>query len=129
MAGRIYPATTVYVLISVGAILVCLWLANRVIDHRPGITGRGRVVTFFRRYSYFALTAYCVHLAVQVWPLYVYAWWRHRSHIDYYLGRAMTVAHALLSSLALIAALYLVLIVLDRHRKYSLEYFMRWIST
>jgi uncharacterized membrane protein len=124
-----YPATAVFILGSLGGIFVCLWITNRAIDLNRNVTGSGPILTFFRRYSYFALTAYCVHLAVLVWPMYAVALWQGKSKTDYYLGRFVSLPTALVLSLVLIIVLYLVLIVLDRHKKYSLEYFMRWISS
>lgn len=126
---NVYLATTVYVLGSAGGGFICLWILNRALDLKPHVTGHGPVLTFFRRYSYFALTAYVVHLAVQILPLYFLAWWQNKSPIDFYSGRLLNVPAALVSGLILIVVLYLFLVVLDRHKKYSLEYFMRWICT
>jgi len=124
-----YPATTVFILASLGGTLIGLWILNRTIDLNESVTGRGPVLTFFRRYSYFALSAYVLHLAIQIWPLRLLALWEGQMRIDYYQGRSLEIPGALVSALLLIVALYLLFIFLDRHKKYSLEYFMRWVSS
>jgi len=124
-----YPTTTVFILGSLGGTFICLWLLNRLVDLNPRVTGTGPILMFFRRYSYFALTAYVVHLAVQLWPLWILAWWQGKTPTTIYLARFMNVDTALWTALALIIVLYLCFIVLDRHKKYSLEHFMRWSST
>ncbi len=124
-----YPATTVFILASLGGTLIGLWILNRTIDLKESVTGRGRVLMFFRRFSYFALSAYVLHLVAQIWPLRLLALYERQERIDYYQGRALEIPAALVSSLALITALYILFIFLDRHKKYSLEYFMRWISS
>jgi uncharacterized membrane protein len=124
-----YPATTVFILGSLGGIFIGLWIMNHAIDLNRRVTGTGPVLMFFRRYSYFALTAYVVHLAVQLWPMWILAWWEKKGSIDYYSGKFASLPTALVSAFVLIIVLYLFFIFLDRYKKYSLEYFMRWIST
>jgi uncharacterized membrane protein len=121
-----YPATTVFVVGTLGGIMVGLWVLNAALDVNPRVTGTGRVLTFFRRYSYFALTIYVVHLAIHVWPLLIAAAWEQKESIYAYFGVATSTPVALGLALVVIAALYPCLILLERHRRFSLEYMMRW---
>ncbi len=73
-----YPASTVYILGISGISLLCWWILYLGLDRNPRITGSGPVLTFFRRYSSFALTAYVVHHVAHLWPLWLYAMWMGR---------------------------------------------------
>jgi uncharacterized membrane protein len=122
-----YPASTTYILGILGFSMLCWWLLYWGLDRNPRITGDGPVLTFFRRYSTFALTAYIVHHMAHLWPLWLYAVWRGKLKPTYYEGEAMDTLTALLLAAAFIAVFYAVLALLDRHRKYSLESWMRWV--
>jgi uncharacterized membrane protein len=121
-----YPATTVFVLLSLGGTMICLWLTNLLFDLNERVTGSGAVLSFFRRYSYFALTAYVVHLALHAWPMWIAAIWQQKTSTLFYSGRLVSTSTALLLALGFIILFYGFLVWLERHRKYSLEYFMRW---
>jgi uncharacterized membrane protein len=123
------PMTTGLLLGSLGFMLIAMWVLNRAIDLNRSVTGTGPVLMFFRRYSYFALSAYVAHLAVQLWPMWFVAWWLQKTQIRFYEGRFLNLPAALVSAVIFIFVFYLLLIVLDRHKKYSLEHFMRWISS
>ena len=122
-----YPASTVYILGILGISLLSWWILHLAIDHTPNITGRGPVLTFFRRYSSFALTAYIVHLATHLWPLWVWAIWTGEDKPRYYECKAMDTLTSLLLAAVFIAVFYWILVLLDRHRKYSLKSWMRWV--
>jgi uncharacterized membrane protein len=123
------PATTVLVLGTLGVSLIAMWVLNHAIDRNPRVAGTGKVLTFFRRYSSFALSAYVAHLAVQLWPMWIIAWWQQKAQITFYEGQFMNLPAALVSAVLFVFLFYLLIIVMERHRKYSLEYFMRWISS
>jgi hypothetical protein len=121
-----YPATTVYILATLGGTLVCLWALNWAIDLNERVTGSGVILSFFRRYSYFALTAYVVHLAVHIWPLWILATLEQQTSTQFYVGNAMNTAMALAAAGIFVVVFYVFTIFLERHRRYSLEAFMRW---
>jgi uncharacterized membrane protein len=122
-----YPASTPYVLATLGFSLLSLALLHRWIDQAGGLSKDSALATFFRRYSYFALTAYLVHHAVHLWPLWAYAIWKGKTDPEYFEGSAMDTPLALLLALAFIVAFYFVAIALEHRRRYSFEGFMRWI--
>jgi uncharacterized membrane protein len=121
-----YPATTVFVVGTLGGIMLGLWVLNVALDINPRVTGTGRVLTFFRRYSYFALTIYVVHLAIHVWPLLIAAAWQQKASIYGYFGVATSTPVALGLAVVFIAAFYPCLVLLERHKRFSLEHMMRW---
>jgi uncharacterized membrane protein len=112
---QFYPASSTFVALVVGIILVALWILYRGLDvprrERPLPLG------FFRLYSRYALTTYVLHLAVHVWPLLIAARLRGYSGGDagwWYYGDAVGVFPALALSAGFIAAFYLVLVWWDR---------------
>lgn len=121
------PASTTYVLGLLGLTLFCLAVLHRWVDQNQTITGKERMFSFFRRYSYFALTTYIAHHAVHLWPLWLYAAWQGKSDLTFYYGQAMQTSTALALSVFFIGVFYFFLIFLERHRKYSLESLLRWI--
>jgi hypothetical protein len=121
-----YPASTVFVLGSLGLTMLCLWVLNFAIDMNHRISGKGRLLTFFRLYSQFALTVYVVHLAAHIWPLWITAMFQHRPTLQYYVGTAMNTGMAFGLAVAFIVLFYPCLIVFQRYRMYSLEHMMRW---
>jgi hypothetical protein len=56
------------------------------------------------------------------------AWWEGK-RLDYYYGVLTTIPTALLSSLVFMVVLYIWMIIADRYKKYTLENFIRWISS
>ncbi len=122
-----YPASTVYILGILGISVLCWWTLHLALDENRGLTGSGPVLTFLRRYSGFALTAYVVHQAAYLWPLCLYAMWMGKSEPLYFEYRAMDTLTSLMLAAAFIAVFYGFLIFLDRHRKFSLESLMRWV--
>jgi uncharacterized membrane protein len=126
--STLYPWVTVAAVGWVGITMIALWVLNRTVDLNPNVNPRGFVMTFFQRYSMYALTAYVAHLAVSIWILEGTAWWVG-VRPDYYFGIFATTPTALLSAVAFIIVFYIGLIFLDRYRKYTLENFIRWISS
>jgi uncharacterized membrane protein len=123
----LYPASTEYILGMLGFSLLCLALLHRWVDRNERITGTGLVLTFFRRYSYLALTAYIVHLAVHLWPLWLYGVWRGQEDPTYYWRQATSTPVALGLAVAFVVLFYFVLIFLERKKKLSVEWWMRWL--
>jgi uncharacterized membrane protein len=121
-----YPATTVFVVGTLGGMMLGLWALNAALDHNPRVTGTGWILTFFRRYSYFALTIYVVHLAIHIWPLLIAAAWHDKDSIYGYFDIATSTPLALALAVLCMATLYPCLILLERHKRFSLEHMMRW---
>jgi uncharacterized membrane protein len=123
----LYPASTEYILGMLGFSLLCLAILRRWVDRNERITGAGPVLTFFRRYSYLALTVYIVHLAVHLWPLWLYGVWMGQEDPTYYWRQATSTPVALGLAVAFIVLFYFVLIRLERQKKLSVEWWMRWL--
>ncbi len=137
-----YPASTEYILGMLGYSLLCLAILRRWID-RPTravagpasagegrnerMTGAGPVFTFLRRYSYFALTVYVAHLALHLWPLWLYGVGMGKEDPTYYWRQAMGTPMALGLAAAFVVLFYFVLILLERRKKMSIEWWMRWL--
>ncbi|MBM3695938.1 MAG: DUF1624 domain-containing protein [Actinobacteria bacterium] len=119
-----YPASTSFVLATLGAILLAVWALHLLLD-RPGPAPR-RGLAFFRRYSRYALTTYVVHHAVHVWPLLFTAWAQgHTAAGDQWLyyGDAMGVVPAVGLAAAFVAGFFVILIWWDRRQgRFSLEW-------
>jgi hypothetical protein len=124
-----HPATTVFLLGSLGACVIALWVLNRKVDLNEGIDEEGRTLTFLKRYSTYAFSAYVAHVAFTLWLIWIVAWWQQRTRLDVYLGKFVSLPAALACSVIFIAVFYAIIIVMEHHKKYSLEYFMRWISS
>jgi uncharacterized membrane protein len=121
-----YPATTVFVIFFLGGTILCLWVLNHAIDLNRRITGTGRVLTFFRLYSYFAMTTYVVHLAAHIWPMWIAATWEQKASIQFYVGNSVSTPVALGLAPTFIVLFYPCLFFLKRHAEFSLEHVMRW---
>ncbi|MHC4581960.1 MAG: hypothetical protein ACYS14_10920, partial [Planctomycetota bacterium] len=60
-------------------------------------------------------------------PLYLLAAWRGQDPREYY-GKAVSTPVAFMLALLFIACFYVVLVALERRKKYSFEGFLRWLS-
>jgi uncharacterized membrane protein len=121
-----YPASTTFILGVLGINLLLLWTLHCLIDQNKSITGKGPIFSFFRRFSFFSLTVYLVHHVVHIWPLRLYALWMGDSDLRAYEGWIMNTGTALALVAVFVAAIYPVLIFLERHKKYSFEHLLRW---
>jgi uncharacterized membrane protein len=122
-----YPATTNYILGMLGLTLLCLAVLHRWIDRDERVTGDGAVLAFFRRYGYFALTVYILHHMVHLWPLWLYAVFTGKEDPTAYWRNATSTPVALALTAAFIVLCYFGLILLERHKKLSVEWWMRWL--
>jgi len=126
--GTIFPASTAYIIGTSGLSVLCLGVLHRWIDQNERITGTGPVLLFFRRFSAFSLTVYILHHAVHIWPLWIYGVaMMGKEHPTFYWRSAMSTQLALTLSLVFIVVCYVALIFLERHRKLSFEWWMRWV--
>ena len=123
-----YPAAAEYLVLAVGLTLLALAAVNRMVDANSAIRVDGPVVRFFRRYSAFALTAYVAHLAAHLLPLWAYGAMMGHEDPTYYYQQAVSAPTALGLGVVFIVLFYGVLLVLDRHRRWSIETFVRWCA-
>lgn len=122
-----YPATTTFVVGSMGILLLGFWIFFVVFDRHQKINNN-RIRAFFRRYSRFSLTTYFVHHAIHVWPLYLLAVYEGRSDLWWYYADAVSTPTALLLALLFIIGFYGVLTVWEKKKEYSFEGMVRWLS-
>jgi uncharacterized membrane protein len=114
-----YPATTTFVLGSLGITIVFFWVLHRLFDFRQA---SGDWLIFFRRYSRFSLTTYVIHHAIHLWPLWLAGILLHNEKM-YYYANITTPIIGLILAVAFIIFFYIVLIFWDRSKyKYSLEW-------
>ena len=122
-----YPASTLYVFALFGFAMFATALLHRDVDGNPRIVGTGPVFRFLRLWSSYSLTIYIVHHIVHLSPLWLYAVLTGRDDAKYYWRSAMSAPAATALAFAFIVVMHGVLLVLDRHRKFSIESAMRWI--
>ena len=120
------PASTEYVVGTLGMSMVGLVLLNRWVDQNEQITGTGRFLHFLRLYSAYSLTLYVLHHMAHLWPLWVYGAWS-QGEATHYWRNALSTPTALILAAGFMILSYPVLIVLDRHGKPGLESLMRWL--
>src|SRR5262249_15865770 len=90
-----YPGSTEYVLGTLGLGMFCLAVLHSWIDLNPRMTSTGVVLRFWQRWSAFSLTIYIVHLAVHLWPLWLYAVAMGKDDPTFYWRKAMSTPAAL----------------------------------
>lgn len=118
-----YPATTSFIMATLGLTLLMFYLLRVFLDLRP-VRSR-RWMTFFRRYSLFSLTTYVVHHAVHLWPVRAAGAIWHQDHM-YYHANVMNPLLALVFAIAFIFLFYICLIIWEQYgSRYSLE----WIQS
>ncbi len=122
-----YPASTTFLIGCMGILLLALWSLHAALDSRP-VGSDAAAMKFLRRYSRFSLTAYIVHHAVHVWPLYLLAAWEGRDDPWWYYADAVDTPAALLLAWLFIVVFYGVLIRWEKKSEYSFEGLLRWFS-
>lgn len=124
-----YPASTSFLLIALGIIMLLFWVFYRRFDLNQGEPKTGKFLTFCRRYSRYALTAYVVHHAVLVWPLLAAASYTGKRDHWFYYGEVLPTVYSLLLSLVFIVLFYLIIILWDRRSgRYSFEWLLKKLT-
>lgn len=118
-----FPATTVYVCFTLGAVLVALSLAHRVLDH--GGTNR-RFVAVADTFSRHALTIYVLHHVIHLWPLWAWGTATADDPTEHWQN-AMPMTAALGLAAAFMVAVYPFLCLMDRTGRAGIEGWMRWL--
>jgi uncharacterized membrane protein len=118
-----YPASTTFLLLALGLILLLFWALYSYFDQRN--TGEGRFIIFCRRYSRYALSAYVIHHAVHVWPLLIAANMAGKRDHWFYYGEVMPTWASLSLAAVFTVLFYLIIIIWDKYNgKYSLEWLL-----
>jgi uncharacterized membrane protein len=123
----LYPASTVYVLGTLGMTLVTLWAVQRWMDRPRRIGGWPWGRRFLRRFSDFSWTVYVGHHAAHLWPLWIFGAVEGKKNVAYYEGRLVSAPVALCLGLAVIVLFGFALVWLERRPRWSLEHVMRWL--
>lgn len=119
-----FPATTAYVLGTLGAASLVLTLAHRLLDGDPS---RCRwLVDWAGPLSRRSLTLYVVHHIVHVWPLWI-AGLATTDDVDSLWKRALPASWSFGLAIAFLLAAAALCRRAERLRMPSLERFMRWI--
>lgn len=123
-AWTMFPATTAYVLGTLGGVMLALVLAHRLLDGQPD-RGR-RLVAWATPLSRHALSIYLVHHAVHVWPLWAAGLFTAGDATAYW-QLAMPVGWALALAGAFLLAAAVLFRSADRLRISTAESLMRWL--
>jgi len=120
-----FPASTTYVLATAGFTLLGFTLLHRWVDRSTELNAEGFLLRSIRRYSNFSLTVYVLHHIVILWPLWIYGAATGADDVTVFWRHAMTTPLALCCFLAFMVPCHLLLIVLEKHKRWALETWMR----
>jgi len=123
-AWTMFPASTAYVLGTLGGVILVLAVLHRLLDG-PVPRCRG-LVSWARPLSRHSLTLYLVHHAVHVWPLWAAGFATTGDPADYWQV-AMPVKWAIGLAALFLAAAAVVCRWADRRRLPTVEALMRWL--
>lgn len=124
-----YPASTTFLAMALGIILILFVLSFRFFDLQAEKPLNSWFLTFSRRFSRYALTAYVMHHAVMVWPILLAANYTGRPDHWYYYGDVVPAAYALALSLLFILLFYGLIVLWDKHEgRYSFEWLLQRLT-
>jgi uncharacterized membrane protein len=124
-AWTMFPATTAYVLGTLGATVIALTLLHRRLD---GGDGRAAVATpWASALSRHALTIYLLHHVVHVWPLWAWGY-ASTGEMTSLWQVAMPAWIAVVCGLVCVVAMAVVARWMDQTRAPSAESLLRWLS-
>jgi hypothetical protein len=122
-----YPASTTFIFIALGIILLLFWFFYTFFDLRE--TEEGPFLLFSRRYSIYSLTVYFIHHATHVWPLLIAAAVTGKNGQWYYFGEAMPTSYTLTLAFVFVVLFYLLIIAWEKKEgKYSLEWLLHKLT-
>ena len=122
-----YPASTTFIFIALGIILLLFWFFYTFFDLRE--TEEGPFLLFSRRYSIYSLTVYFIHHATHVWPLLIAAAVTGKNDQWYYFGEVMPTAYSLTLAFVFVILFYLLIIAWEKKEgKYSLEWLLHKLT-
>jgi hypothetical protein len=120
-----FPASTGYVLATLGFTILSQVALHRLVDRKPGASGDGRLVQAITRFSVFSLTVYVLHHLVVLWPLWIYGAWTGHEDVTIFWRHAMSPPRAFALSLVFMVACHVLLRGLENVKSYSLEAVLR----
>jgi uncharacterized membrane protein len=123
-AWAMFPATTAYVLSTLGGVMLALVITHRLLDGDP--TCGGWLMTWAAPLSRHALSVYLLHHLVHVWPLWA-AGLVTTGEATSLWQMAMPVGWAIGLAAAFLVAAAVGFRWVDRHRLPSAESLMRWL--
>jgi uncharacterized membrane protein len=124
-----YPASTSFLAMALGITLILFVLAFRLFDLQTEKPINNWFLTFSRRFSRYALTAYVVHHAVLVWPILFAANYTGKQDHWFYYGEVVPTAYALALSLLFILLFYGLIVLWDKcEGRYSFEWLLRRLT-
>ncbi len=123
-AWAMFPATTAYVLGTLGGVMLALVIAHRILDGAP--PRAEWLMEWATPLSRHALSIYLLHHAVHVWPLWA-AGLATAGEATALWQLAMPMGWAIGLAAAFLAAAAVTFRWVDRHRLPSAESLMRWL--
>lgn len=122
-----FPASTEYILATLGLSMLGLVFLSRSIDRNRGSSRVVRSLAFLQLFSAYSLSIYILHHMVHLWPLWIYGVWTEHEPTRYW-RQAMSTPAALALAVTCMVSCYLLVFVLERNGRYSFESLLRWFS-
>lgn len=121
-----FPASTEYVLITVGSAILLFCLLHQFVDLHPRLPEQKHRFQIFKVFSRYAFTIYLLHHIVHLWPLWIYGIAQGQEATEYW-QKAMSVSVSLPLAVLFLALCYFILRRLDPEKRYGMEQWMRWL--
>ncbi len=128
VVGRwsMYPASSPYVLGTLGIALALLGLLHRGVDGSDAAQARPQLLGAFTLMSRYSFTIYLVHHLVHVWPLWIHGLITDGDPLAHW-RTAMPALPAMGLAVLFLVGCYLVLARLPTNRRLGMEAWMRWL--
>jgi uncharacterized membrane protein len=121
-----FPASTEYLLGTMGVALMSLSILHRWIDPLPFFAKDRLIGRIAATYSSHSFSIYLLHHVVHIWPLWIYGLTYGTEPTEFY-QKAMPVAWSLPLAMVFLIACYPLFRWLDRTGSPTVESLMRWI--
>lgn len=122
-----FPASTEYLLGTLGVALTALALMHAWIDRNPRIAKDGRLARIAATYSSHSFTIYILHHVAHLWPMWIYALTQGATDPTQYWRNAVPIAWAWPLALAFLLLCYGLMRWIEYARIPSIENWMRWV--
>lgn len=121
-----FPATTEYILGTLGITIVLLGVMHHIVDSNPRLLRYEGCLSVAKTFSRYSLTIYVLHHIVHLWPLWIYGL-ATGNEPTYFWMDVMPVALSLPLGALFLAITYFLLRWLGPERSISVESWMRWL--